>query len=501
MMTEFMHDPDERKFDRNSWLVLILALVILAFSWTSILWPASLPSDGWSYLIDLSKRDESLTVDAKVGSWASPLAPGDVVLAVEGQPASTIVARAFALAPQRPPNWTAGGSVVYTVRRAGQIINLDVPIAHYSASDLLGNLLSGGSGTSGLLIIFLPLMGLLGVLVFLRRPRYAPARLLLLFAVSVLGGFVELAPSGLSDLLYPLAYFLYDQPVFISFWQITILPVILHLLLIFPTVKRPLRRRPLFSLFIIYVPTQAALWLTFLLFRTQPATFQAVYLRILSIQALAIAFASGIALAHSFWTIREPVGRAQLQWVAVGILGGFLLGALSWLVGEWVGQSLLISLISVLGFILMPICLSVAILRYRLFDIAILINRALVYGMLTAILAVVFFGSVVVLQSLLAVVTGAPNTSLVTVLSTLAIAALFTPLRHRLQAIIDRRFYRHKYDAARALQSFASGARDQVELNSLADRLLAVVDDTLRPEHSSLWLKSEAQLSSDSGHD
>jgi hypothetical protein len=410
---------------------------------------------------------------------------------VEGQPAAMILARTFALAPQPPANWVDGGSATYTVRLAGQTIELKVPIKRYSTSELLGNLLGTGTGTGALHILFLPLMGFLGALVFFRRPRYAPTRLLLIFGASVMGGFVELAPTSLGDLWQPLVYFTYDQPVFLSVWQITILPVILHLLLIFPAAKRPMRRYPLLSVLIIYVPVQVALWLTFLLFRAQLGVFQQVYLSILSFQALAIVGISAASLAHSFWTVREPMGRAQLQWVAVGLMGGFLLGAVSWLVGEWVGQRLLFSLISALGFVLMPICLSVAILRYRLFDIAILINRALVYGALTAILALVFFGSIVVLQSLLAVVSGAPNTALVTVFSTLAIAALFTPLRRRVQAVIDRRFYRHKYDAARASQSFANGARDQVELDNLAEHLLSVVDDTLRPVHATLWLKSD----------
>jgi hypothetical protein len=484
----------DRKFDRNSWLVLGLALIVLVVSWTVVLWYASVPADGWRYAVNLNQPAEGLVVEAKVGSWASPLATGDIVLAIEGQPAEEIILRVFALTPARPANWVEGGLVAYTVLREGQTIELSVPIQRFTALELLSNMGGGGGIDALLYLLFIPAMTVLGALVFFLRPRYAPAQLLLLFGFALSGNFVELGPPGVAELWHPLIYFLYSQPTFYSAWQIFILPVLAHLLLIFPTVKRPLRSHKLLSMFILYVPAQVAFWIVYFLFRSQPPAFQSAYLSILSVQALAIVVVCAAALVHSFLTIREPVARAQLQWMAVGLMGGFLLGAMTWLLGEWVGHNWLISAIGNVGFLLMPVCLAVAILRYRLFDIAILINRALVYGTLTAILAAVFFGSVVLLQAIFTAVSRAPNTALVTVMSTLAIAALFTPLRSRLQAAIDRRFYRHKYDAVRALQAFATGARDQVELDSLADRLLAVVDETMRPTHATLWLKSEASL-------
>ena len=136
----------------------------------------------------------------------------------------------------------------------------------------------------------------------------------------------------------------------------------------------------------------------------------------------------------------------------------------------------------------MPVAITISILRYRLFEIDVLINRALVYGVVTAALAAVYFGSVVVLQELFSIVTGEiPPLALVT--TTLVIAALFQPLRRRIQTFIDRRFYRHKYDATRTLQAFGDRLRSEVDLDMLSDDLVATVQETMQPTHVSLWLR------------
>jgi hypothetical protein len=143
-----------------------------------------------------------------------------------------------------------------------------------------------------------------------------------------------------------------------------------------------------------------------------------------------------------------------------------------------------------LSMLLVPLSISVAVLRSRLFDVDILINRTLVYGSLTAMLIGLYFGGIVVLQRLFIVLTGEKST-LAVVASTLLIAALFNPLRRGIQGIIDRRFYRSKYDAARTLEAFSATLRDETDLDALSDDLVGVVRETMQPEHVSLWLRPD----------
>jgi hypothetical protein len=139
---------------------------------------------------------------------------------------------------------------------------------------------------------------------------------------------------------------------------------------------------------------------------------------------------------------------------------------------------------------LLPLSLGIAMLRSRLWDIDVIIRRTLVYSALTGLLAGVYFGSVLALQTVLRGMTG-EETPLVIVLSTLLIAALAAPLRRRVQAWIDRRFYRRKYDAARTLAAFGEQARDETDLGRLSERLRGVVEETMQPESVGLWLRKD----------
>jgi hypothetical protein len=182
------------------------------------------------------------------------------------------------------------------------------------------------------------------------------------------------------------------------------------------------------------------------------------------------------------------VTRQQIRWLVFATLlsgGGTLL--LWFLPGILFGHTIVAN--QVLGLLMLPfpLGLAVAILRDRLFDIDIIIRRTLVYGTLTGTLVVVYFGSVVLLQTLLRTLTGQAS-QLAVVASTLTIAALFNPLRQRVQAIIDRRFYRRKYNAEHVLSTFSATVRDETDLDRLAGALLAAVKETMQPMHVSLSL-------------
>src|SRR5215212_53204 len=137
-----------------------------------------------------------------------------------------------------------------------------------------------------------------------------------------------------------------------------------------------------------------------------------------------------------------------------------------------------------------PIAIGIAILRYRLYDIDLLINRTLVYGSLTATLVALYFGGILLLQRVFVLLTGEKST-LAIVASTLVIAALFTPLRRRIQSFIDRSFYRRKYDATKTLEGFSMKLRNETNLDALSDDLVGVVRETMQPAHVSLWLRPE----------
>jgi hypothetical protein len=140
----------------------------------------------------------------------------------------------------------------------------------------------------------------------------------------------------------------------------------------------------------------------------------------------------------------------------------------------------------------MPISMGIAILRYRLYEIDLLINRTLVYASLTAILAGVYFGGVTATQTLFRTISGQEQLpQLVVVASTLVIAALFNPLRRRIQRFIDRSFYRSKYDAAKTLEGFSMKLRDETDLEALSEDLVGVVRETMQPAHVSLWLRPD----------
>jgi hypothetical protein len=202
-----------------------------------------------------------------------------------------------------------------------------------------------------------------------------------------------------------------------------------------------------------------------------------------------------VAVASLFVRFRRAGGveRQQIKWLAytasLVVLGAILAyGVYSATGVRWTWQVGL-TLLAV-GFVGTPIAVGIAISRYRLYDIDLLINRTLVYGALTAMLALVYFGDVVLFQAAFRALTG-QESQLAIVASTLAIAALFNPLRRRLKAFIDLRFYRSKYDARKTLEAFSAKLRDETDLDALSEDLVGVVKETMQPAHVSLWLRPD----------
>ncbi|MDQ4128743.1 MAG: hypothetical protein M3151_12470 [Actinomycetota bacterium] len=199
--------------------------------------------------------------------------------------------------------------------------------------------------------------------------------------------------------------------------------------------------------------------------------------------------------------------RQQIKWIAfaaslvgLGFVSVMIIGLTAFVFApeNWEGTAdsaplwfdALFSMV-LLSFGGVPVAVGIAVLRYRLYDIDLLINRTLVYAVLTVTLGLVYVGSVLSLQYVFRALTGQEST-LAVVASTLAIAALFAPLRRRVQGFVDRRFYRRKYDAAKTLGAFGARLRDETDLSALSDDLVRVARRTMQPEHVSLWLRPEA---------
>jgi hypothetical protein len=278
--------------------------------------------------------------------------------------------------------------------------------------------------------------------------------------------------------------------------------IVTFLLLLFPTGRLPSRRwRPvawlafgaltLFTVTVALAPYSLDYRLSFLRNPTGIEIPRVIFDPLTAVTLLLLGVSVVACAASVISRFRYATGeqRQQLKWFAfAAVLGTIGVGVI--LVGIFLSINFgsVPFYLVIVGF---PIATGIAILKYRLYDIDLIINRTLVYGTLTATLAAVYYGLVIGLQSLLHVITGQVSQSpLAIVVSTLAIYILFQPLRHRIQRIIDRRFYRSKYDAARIIANFSATLRGEIDLNQLSEHLIAVVQETMQPAHVSLWLRA-----------
>ena len=273
------------------------------------------------------------------------------------------------------------------------------------------------------------------------------------------------------------------------FWMLFI-GLIVFLLLLFPTGRLPSSRWRPFAWVSVALISGAVIWSSAISpdvgFNAPPSPVQ-----------LSVLLLGGVAAASMIVGRRNARGveRQQIKWllyvgpiffVASGLhIGFYYFWLTERLWGLW--ASYLLVVVSGLSG---PFAIGIAILRYRLYEIDILINRTLVYGSLTVTLVALYFGGIVVLQRVFVALTGQQST-LAVVASTLLIAALFTPLRRRIQSFIDLRFYRSKYDARKTLEAFSTHLRNETDLEALSGDLVGVVRETMQPAHVSLWLRPD----------
>ncbi len=442
-----------------------------------------LPGDGALLQFEPFRQTEGGLLVTVNNPRPGGLRDGDRVLAIADRSVDQWLVMAF----RGTRNAPAGeGPVVYTVLRNNQVEELSVALSRQQLPAIIGH-----NWTS---YLFLTYLWAIGLVVFALRPTQTNAQGLLLFSSLLRGSglifFLLIQPS---DLLHGWLLPLWT-------WGALILYIVfaggaIHFVLIFPSKRAVLRRRP--SLPLAGYLGSLLLWVLSVALRWPEATTPSARL-FLVVSATNLLSATAMPLSvlivlHGYRTETDQVERRQVRW----FLWAIVVAVIPWqalsVIPELLGYRALIpqSLTSLL-WLAIPTALAIAILREGLFDIDVIINRTLVYGGLTGMLAALYFVGVAFLQSAFRAAAG-QESPLAIVLSTLGIAALFNPLRRRIQGFIDRRFYRRKFDAALLLAEFGRTVRDEVDLGRMQEVLISTVQDTLQPAHLSLWVRSESR--------
>ena len=443
---QHVHRP-AMAFDRVSWIVLVLALVLVAGSIMQKVYRLTLPTDGWAFAtgpVGGPDQDRPITTVHLLDA-PSPLQAGDKLLMVEGRHHERLLADASTLQVSPLPEWRAGNVVQYTVERHGQPVTLDVQLSHWTLATSARLIVRQGE-----LLATVPL-AVIGWVVFLRRPRDVAARALVLLGVCLVSAQISAAVIDWSvpELLRPPLYLV---AVFFSNWifATVMLPSLLVLTLSIPRPRGPLHRWPRLSIAVIYGTVPALL-----------AIFGAQAL-VGWIAVLVICVLSLGTLAQAFVAVRDPAGRAQVRWAASGLGALVLLFLPLNMSGLGIIPSLPqwgFVLLFGTGMTLAALGFANAILRYRLFDLDIILNRALVYGALTAFVIGAYIGIVGYFGALLQ----APGRLIPSLIATGVVAVAFQPLREHVQRMVNRLFY---------------GERDEpyAVLTRLGQRLHATLD-------------------------
>lgn len=465
----------------RDWRLPVVLLVTAGILLGALVYAAAmltLPGDGALILLDNTRPRPQLDVAVREPRPGG-LQTGDRVLAIGGRSPDDWLAALWQ--PGGPP---AAAALEYVVQRGGAVVTFSQPLTRSSAASLLHD-------NWAYFVFILYLLGV-ALVIIVRRPHLPAAQMLLLISAAIAGSalayFGGLRPSDLRHGWLVALYFVSVVPLYLVMTAGT-----LHFALVFPHEQPMLRRHPWLAPAIYLAATALYVGLAAPGWAAAP-THMARLQRLLAVTQVVGLAVSLPVVATAVWVLRRTTlaaERRQIRWVTWGITVTILPWALLSVVPEVLGRAALLpdALVGLLWCAL-PTSLAIAILRERLFDIDVLVNRTLVYGVLSGLLALVYFGTVVVLQAGVGLLTGTRDSQLVIVLSTLAVAAAAAPLRARVQSVIDRRFYRRHYDAGRTLAAFGQAARTMVDLQPLSDQLVGVVQETMEPAHVHLtWVR------------
>jgi hypothetical protein len=479
----------ETRWTAGAWLTVMIAAAWFVGLAAFALVVLQLPSDGTT--TGRSTRLGGYQVWTHSSNEHSPLQVGDIILAINGQPID------LHAPPPFPPHLRPGQILHYTIEREGKVRDVEVRLTQAGKVGLVRDITQRWQDTPRDFIVSLISFIVVAMAFYLRPGNLGARYLMLIFSFyCAIQWFGFAGWSGLYTFTWsrPLTVL---QLVLEASWGWFFFPSLILLPLAFPVLKTPLRRFPCLLPAVLYgAPLTINVLFALMAVITEDIGWtdrSSPYF--LFMMALTVTSLFGTSI-HNWLTVRDPIARAQLYWVALGLVLG--LGVMN--------AIMLIALVYFEGFnenlnfilwlpVLFPISLAIAITRYRLFDIDVIIRKTLQYGVLSAMLALVYFGSVVLLQTLFGPVMG--DSPLLLVLSTLLIAAIFSPLRRRVQDFIDRRFYRKKYDAAQVLARFAQTAQDEVEMERLLAALVGVVEETIQPDQVGVWLKESGKVKRD----
>jgi signal transduction histidine kinase len=448
------------RFSRATWSVLALAVGLVILSAANLVYRFTLPTDGWAVRVSDDIENSDWVYWENLVGVPSGLQPEDVVTAVNGQ---SIAGLATNVTVPPPPGWAAGQRVEMRVMRQEQALSLSVPIVHWTFLALGRNFALQFEGIIGLLGGLL--LFTLALATIYRRPEVPAARALLLLSAAFLILMISgLLPDGISVQFNRPAF--YATRVFSNLLFILLLtPSLLVFTLLFPQPKRILQRYPWFVL----APYAAGILISILM------STNAEFLVAGLLATLGMVIGSLAGLIHSAFTQRDSISRAQLRWAGGGFFTGLALMLLVFPVNSgWIADPWLAHILGSgfhLGFTVIGVALAIAIQRYHLFDIDILINRALVYGVLTALIIAIY----VFVVGYLGTIFRTENNLLISLAATGLVAVLFQPLRDRLQRGINRLMYGQRDEPVAVLSRL--GAR--LEATLVPDEILPGLLDTV----------------------
>lgn len=480
MLPELRNAPSKNVMSGRLAVMLLagfMFLITILYIWQRF----SIPVDGAR--LEMTRpiwKPEGILI-TKMDAPPSGLQSNDLVTGVDGISMATWAGRLFKF-EGAPPMIAMDQVAQYSVLREGRALTIPVAYGPYSLKDLLED----RWGT----LLYALVTQIVGTFVFIRRSNDPQARLL--FAWSWLGSHTYAWSMGLqiSDLITWSGFWLYSifTPLaWLFYWSTA-----LHFALIFPQPVPHLRKHPT-SIYWVYLgaPLFFAAFITLARLRS---TNLLEWLGSWSSGGYLVSLVYlGLMVAVMIWNFRhtsDQVSRQKIRWAVFGAFISGFGGLVLWNLPPILLGRQLISPNS-LGILVtvFPLTLAIAILRHHLFDIDRIINRTLVYSALTGILAIVYLGMVVLLQTALHSITG-EDSPLAVVASTLIISLLFFPLRSGIQKYIDRRFYRRKYDPQKVLEGFADRVRYEVELEQINGLLIEAVEQTVQPQQVDIWLRS-----------